>query len=106
MLSAQCAGDGGDLLVREFRNNPRLKKRPVGFLDDNPSLHGLQINGLKVLGGRQDLARIIPKLGIKGLYIAVLREGNHTFQDVEEICRDQGVFCRTITPIIQGLEED
>ncbi len=99
------AGDGGDLLVRELRNNPRLKKRPVGFLDDNPSLHGLQIHGLKVMGGRQALEQAVSKLGVKGLYIAILREGHYDFEDVENTCRDLGIFCRRITPIIKGLED-
>ena len=100
------AGDGGELLVRELRRNPRLKKKPVGFLDDNPSLHGLQIHGLKVLGGRQALAQVVPRLGVKGLYVAILREGVHDFGDVERTCQELGIFCRRITPIIQGLEED
>jgi len=97
------AGDGGELLLRELRNNPRLKKRPVGFLDDDPSKHGLQIHGLKVLGGRERLAELAPRLGIREVLIAILSSDRFDFSDVEATCQRLGLKCRRITPIITGL---
>jgi len=99
------AGDGGELLLREIRNNPRLKLRPMGFLDDDPSKHGLQIHGLKVLGDRRKLAELAPKLKVKEIHIAILSEGDWDFSDVERTCAELGLVCRRITPIIRGLEE-
>jgi lipopolysaccharide/colanic/teichoic acid biosynthesis glycosyltransferase len=43
------AEDAGELLVREFIKRPSLGFKPVGFLDDNPSKHGVRIHGVKVV---------------------------------------------------------
>src|SRR5262249_22796071 len=45
------AGDAGELLVRELRNNQGHSCVPVGFLDDDPLKKGRIIHGLRVLGG-------------------------------------------------------
>ncbi len=99
------AGDGGELLLRELRNNPRLKKCPVGFLDDDPSKHGLQIHGVKVLGDRRKLAEVAARLKVKEVYIAILSPGDWGLEEVEETCHRAGLICRRITPIIKGLED-
>lgn len=44
--------------------------RPVGFLDNNTSLHGRRIDGLPVLGGIESLANL-HKQGIRGAVIAI-----------------------------------
>ena len=49
------AGDGGELLLRELRNNRELQLAPVGFLDDDPAKSGKVIHGLRVFGGNGDL---------------------------------------------------
>ncbi len=100
------AGDGGELLLRELRNNPRLKKRPIGFLDDDPSKHGLQIHGLKVLGDRHRLAELAARYRLKEVHIAVLSADRKNFADVEAACKELGLICRWITPIIAGLDDD
>ena len=44
------AGDGGRLVLREVMRNPTLKLSPLGFLDDDPRLRGVRVEGVKVLG--------------------------------------------------------
>jgi UDP-GlcNAc:undecaprenyl-phosphate GlcNAc-1-phosphate transferase len=43
------AGDAGELLLRELRNNPELRYTPVGFVDDDPLKKDKVIHGLRVL---------------------------------------------------------
>jgi UDP-GlcNAc:undecaprenyl-phosphate GlcNAc-1-phosphate transferase len=52
------AGDGGELLLRELRNNRELHLSPIGFLDDDPAKSGKVIHGLRVFGGNGDLASV------------------------------------------------
>ena len=51
------AGDAGDMIVREMRKSGAYE--PVGFIDDDRSKLGRTIHGVKVLGTRADLPRVI-----------------------------------------------
>ena len=53
------AGDGGTLLVRELRNNPKYELRPVAFFDDDERLWGRKILGLTVVGGYDRLESLL-----------------------------------------------
>jgi FlaA1/EpsC-like NDP-sugar epimerase len=50
------AGDAGELIVRDLRKKGH---RPIGFIDDDPAKKGQTVQGVKVLGGREDLARVV-----------------------------------------------
>src|SRR3712207_7530599 len=52
--------DGGRLVLREVLRNPSLGLAPVGFIDDDPRLRGVRVEGVKVLGNTDgDLPRVI-----------------------------------------------
>ena len=51
------AGDAGDMIVREMTKVGGYA--PVGFIDDDPSKLGRTIHGVKVLGTRADLPRVV-----------------------------------------------
>jgi FlaA1/EpsC-like NDP-sugar epimerase len=52
------AGDAGAAIVRDMQDHD-YGYEPVGFVDDNPAKVGKYIHGVKVLGQRSDLARLI-----------------------------------------------
>lgn len=53
------AGDGGTMIVREILNNPALDMQPVGFIDDEDSKRGWEIEGFSVLGDIDKLIELV-----------------------------------------------
>lgn len=47
------AGDAGSMLVREFDRQPHLGAHVVGFVDDDVTKIGRELNGVRVLGPRE-----------------------------------------------------
>jgi len=56
------AGDAGESLIRALKHSPVNRYKPVGFIDDDPRKTGLSIHGMRVLGGRQHLRRIMEEV--------------------------------------------
>ena len=65
------AGESGVLLVKESRINPNFPYKIVGFLDDNPNKKGGKVYGLKVLGGLEDVEKIIEKNDVSKIIISM-----------------------------------
>ena len=65
------AGESGVLLVKESRINPNFPYKIVGFLDDNPNKKGGKVYGLKVLGGLEDVKKIVEKNDISKIIISM-----------------------------------
>ncbi len=53
------AGDAGEMIVRDMRHNPLYEFEPIGFIDDDATKMGQRIHGVKVLGTRQALGRVV-----------------------------------------------
>ncbi|PYT04405.1 MAG: glycosyl transferase, partial [Acidobacteria bacterium] len=79
------AGDAGELLLREMRNNLQLQYTPVGFVDDDPFKKGKVIHGLRVFGGNGQLRRICEEQRVEEVLISSSKidDGN-----VRRILRD------------------
>ena len=95
------AGDGGELLLREIRNNPGICYKPIGFIDDDITKKNRMIHGLKVLGTREDIPSVTRKNGIKKVIISILSGEKAELQGVYEICNGLNVECKRIRNIIK-----
>ena len=65
------AGEAGVLLVKESRINPNFSYKIVGFLDDNPNKKGGKVYGLKVLGGLEDVEKVVEKNDVSKIIISM-----------------------------------
>lgn len=66
------AGDAGEMIVRDIKNNGALYDyEPIGFIDDNANKIGQRIHGLPVLGSQQDLPKIVRSHQLAEVLLAI-----------------------------------
>ena len=99
------AGDGGELLLRELRNNRELNLSPVGFLDDDPAKNGKVIHGLKVYGGNGDLASVCQQHNVHEVVISSLKMTDERLQEVMRSCTDRQISVKRMRITIEDLKD-
>jgi exopolysaccharide biosynthesis polyprenyl glycosylphosphotransferase len=106
------AGRSGAELARELAGTPQRGNpyagsgyRVVGFVDDNPTRDGSEVEGLPVLGNRHDLRLLVQEHEVDTLVVAI----THTpqihpglFQALLD-CREQGIHLEPMTSLYERL---
>jgi UDP-GlcNAc:undecaprenyl-phosphate GlcNAc-1-phosphate transferase len=85
------AGRGGQLVFHELLQNSRLGLRPIGFLDDNLTLHGRTINRVPVLGSSYDLASVLEAVPVNALIISSDKIKGDRLHQVIDLCRKRQI---------------
>ncbi len=98
------AGDAGEMVIREIKRNKSLNYNPVGFIDDNPTKLGYKIQGIPVLGSRDQIKNLVQAQNIEEVIIAIPSLDAEIFYDIVKICRDCGVSYRKIRGILDKEE--
>src|SRR5213594_881261 len=80
------AGRGGQLVLRELLQNAELGLRPIGFLDDDPSLRQRTVNRVPVLGSSSDLFLILESQLVASVVIASDKISGDRLQNVLCLC--------------------
>ena len=90
------AGNCGEKLYREIRDNAGLGYRVIGFLDDNPVKWGMKIHGLPVLGAIDRIETVCREHLIEEIIIAIPSGDAHQMRRIVELCTDSGVTFKTV----------
>jgi UDP-GlcNAc:undecaprenyl-phosphate GlcNAc-1-phosphate transferase len=85
------AGLGGQLALKEVGNNSDLGLQAVGFIDDNPRLHGSRIQGYPVFGGVEDLEGLIRKHDIRKIIVSFKLNGEERAKEIRSLCLGRGI---------------
>ncbi|MDT8380558.1 MAG: nucleoside-diphosphate sugar epimerase/dehydratase [Desulfotignum sp.] len=81
------AGDCGEKICRQFHENPSVRSRVIGFLDDDRSKTGRSIHGVPVLGAIDDLASIAPAMEIEEVIIAIPSASSKRMREILDACK-------------------
>ncbi len=85
------AGDGGELTLRELRNNAGLRREPVGFLDDDRTKVGTRIHEVPVLGGLEAAEELLAQYRIGEVIVASDKIPVERVRHLEAICAARSV---------------
>ncbi|HVF22111.1 MAG TPA: hypothetical protein VM941_03510 [Pyrinomonadaceae bacterium] len=97
------AGDGGELLLRELRNNRELNLAPIGFLDDDPAKSGKVIHGLRVFGGNGDLGTVCSQHEVDEVVISSMKMTEERVQEVLQTCADRQITVKRMRITMEEL---
>ncbi len=85
------ADAAGELMLRELRNNPGLRRRPVGFLDDDRSKIGTRIHELPILGDVDRVGTLLTSHRVREVIVPSARISAEQIRRLELICAPRGV---------------
>jgi UDP-GlcNAc:undecaprenyl-phosphate GlcNAc-1-phosphate transferase len=102
------AGDGGELLFRELRNNAELQRVPVAFLDDDPGKAGRMLHGLAIStpDGPGSIAALCRALGAEELVVSTARVPPWRLRAIVDECERAGVAVQRMIIDIQALTQE
>ena len=103
------AGDLGESVVRDMQRCKRHTHQIVGFIDDEKAKWHHRIHGVPILGGRQDLPRLIAKHRVDEVVIALNHSRGGVIRDLMDLCKDHGgakVQFKTVPTIEETLRPD
>jgi UDP-GlcNAc:undecaprenyl-phosphate GlcNAc-1-phosphate transferase len=97
------AGDAGELLLRELRNNRELQLAPIGFLDDDPAKNGKVIHGLRVFGGNGDLGAVCLQHEVDEVVISSMKMTEERIQEVLRCCSEKQIAVKRMRITMEDL---
>ncbi|HLR20778.1 MAG TPA: nucleoside-diphosphate sugar epimerase/dehydratase [Tissierellaceae bacterium] len=95
------AGAAGVMTLKELRNHRQLYRKPLAFIDDDPTKIGKIINRVPVLGDRKDIDWICEKYDIDEIIIAIPSAERKDIKDIIKQCKKTN--CKT--KILPGVYE-
>ncbi len=93
------AGEGGlRIIISMLRSGPY---QPVGVLDDDLRLRKLELKGIPVLGGREDLADVVRSTGATTMVVAVPSAPGELLRDLSRRADELGVETLVLPPVAE-----
>lgn len=98
------AGDAGELLIREVRENKNLTYQVAGLIDDDESKTGKTIHGVPVLGTLNDLSYLVKDQEIDEIIIAIPSANAVEMRRIVNFCETSRAPYKTIPGIGELIE--
>ncbi len=99
------AGDTGARVLRSLKDEPGRGYRIIGLLDDDASTWGTRIQGASVLGGCDQLARVLNAHHPHEVLIAIRDASGDLLQDVRACCEPLGIIWKVVSAGVRSPVE-
>lgn len=94
------AGAAAEALLRDMLRDPQQRYQPIGLLDDNIHKTGQELHGVRILGVTSALPKLIKKLQIKSVIIAIPSATATKMREWVAYCEKAQVPCHTLPALL------
>ena len=82
------AGSAGQMIMKDIRGTEIIKEKVVCVIDDNPDKWGRYLEGVLIVGGRDDILNSVKKYHVSKIYLAMPSASASTKRDILNICKE------------------
>jgi FlaA1/EpsC-like NDP-sugar epimerase len=98
------AGAAAEQLLGSMLRDPQCRYVPVGLLDDDPALRHVRIDGVDVLGGRDDIPAAVARTGAATVIFAVANADAELVRDVRRLALAAGTTFKILPSVSELLD--
>ena len=98
------AGEAGQLILRDLMKSKDSQDRVCCIIDDNPNKWNRYVDGVPVVGGREDILLNCEKYKIDRIYLAIPSASAEARRDILDICKETGCEMKTLPGIVQMVK--
>jgi FlaA1/EpsC-like NDP-sugar epimerase len=84
------AGDAGAALIREITNSKHISKKVVCAIDDAPDKIGNYIHGIKIVGNRNSIVKMVTQYDVHEIMVAMPTASPKETKEILDICKETG----------------
>lgn len=95
------AGEAGTEVIKNIKNNLTTSYNIIGLIDDDVKKDKCKINGVKILGNRNDIVKICKEKNIDIIFFTISNISMQERKKILAICQETGVKLR----ILPGLQD-
>ncbi len=95
------AGESGRTILRDLNHAKETEDKVVCIIDDNPNKWNRQIDGVPVVGGRDEILSAVKKYGVEKIYFAIAKISAESRRDLLQICNESGCEVKVLPGIFQ-----
>ncbi|WP_390595404.1 polysaccharide biosynthesis protein [Holdemania massiliensis] len=100
------AGDAGRLILRDVQRTEFDVGKVQCIIDDNPNKWGRFIDGIPIVGGRDDILVNVEKYQIQQILVAIPSAKAKAKRDILNICKETGCELKMLPGIYQMVNGD
>lgn len=95
------AGSAGQMIIRELMHSKETATNVKCIIDDNPNKWGRDVEGIPVVGGRDEILKSVEKYAIEKIYVAIPSASAIDKRDILNICKETGCELKNLPGVYQ-----
>lgn len=95
------AGNSGQLILRDISRATEIKDKVVCIIDDNKNKWNRYLNGIPIVGGRDEILAAAKKYKVDEIFLAIPSASVQQKRDILSICNETGCKLRQLPGMYQ-----
>ena len=97
------AGSSGRMILHDIIHSDMMQDEVCCIIDDDPSKWGKSIEGVSIVGGREEILSSVQKYKIEKIYLAIPSATSEQKRDILNICSETGCELKQLPGMYQFL---